>query len=65
MPDSKPPLASPPDSVISFSRIADLRSRGAMLVKLPKGMSANEYMAAVKAGRSLVPEAPWIIPARD
>ena len=35
-----------------------------MFVKLPKRMSADDYVAAVKNG-SLFPKGPWIIPVRD
>ena len=36
-----------------------------MLVRLPKGMSAEELLAAVKKGFLFPPKVLWIIPGRD
>jgi len=55
MADSKPLLASPPGlrHIVFENRGSEIHE--AMLVKLPKAVSADDYMAAVKAG-SLFPE---------
>jgi len=44
-----------PGCVTSFWRIAEPKSTKVMLVKLPNGMSADDYVTAVKKG-SLFPE---------
>lgn len=48
-------IMSPLGSAISFSKIMGAEIHEAMLVKLPNGMSANDYVAAAKRG-SLFPE---------